>query len=388
VVHNSLADWNAKYSNNPQANALGVPIDTTVYSLNGGKFNGIAPWQHDFFTWSAGHAAELGFADAKPLRDWLAKFEIGLMTDSLNNPTQGYCWLEASAYSVQVKDAAGNWLPSFAAVYAATFPTLVGLQCNSPAMVVAMGGLENKSWLAGEMHGYPYSSTGFPANFQIGVAAAADIGLPNAATAWSIFDSRSVKPSGSTSYNNDPNFAVLPRSTSQSNITSIPPPTNPIPPPATPSPSTSPQVAIQPSTTAPTPLSVTVNPVTATPDPAVKLTSTPAQVSASPVSLQPREALASRTLYLGIERGLGTALRTMRYFVGWVLPQVPPATHPAAARPVGATAQSGSGYPVLASLPKANVTASEPGLTAPNRPIDSDNYSMRGAAAADSLQIR
>ncbi|HJR10574.1 MAG TPA: hypothetical protein VJ823_04100, partial [Rhodanobacteraceae bacterium] len=226
VVHNSLADWNAKYSNNPSANPLRIMDDSAVYSLNGGKRNGVAPWQHNFLTWSAGHAAELGFADAIPLRNWLAKFEIGLMTDWQNNSSQGYCWLEASAYAVQVKDASGSWLPSFTAAYAATFPTLVGLECNSPAMVTEMARLENKPWQAGEMHGYPYSSTGFPANFQIGIAAAADSGLPNAATAWSIFDSRSVKPSGSNAYNNYPNFAVLPRSASES-TSSVPPPTNP-----------------------------------------------------------------------------------------------------------------------------------------------------------------
>lgn len=214
VVRNSLEDWNKKYSDNPEANALGVPDDSAVYSLNGGKKNGVAPWQHNFLTWSVGHAVELGFAEAVPFRNWLAKFEIGLMTDWQRHPARGYCWLEASAYKIQVKDASGNWLPSYSAVYQATFPTLVGLKCNSPAMVAAMGKLRKKPWKAGKMSGYPYSSTGFPANFQIGLAAAADSGLPNAHEAWTIFDSRSVKPSGHTAYNNDPNFAILPRSVS------------------------------------------------------------------------------------------------------------------------------------------------------------------------------
>ncbi|MDE2226331.1 MAG: hypothetical protein KGJ46_13760, partial [Xanthomonadaceae bacterium] len=60
-VENSLADWNAKYTNNPNANSLGLmDTGTNPYSLNGGHQNAIAPWQHDFLTWSAGHAAELG----------------------------------------------------------------------------------------------------------------------------------------------------------------------------------------------------------------------------------------------------------------------------------------------------------------------------------------
>ncbi len=101
------------------------------YSVNGGTNNAMAPWMHNFFTWSAGHAAELGFAGAAELRDWLAKFEIGLMTDWQRNPTQGYCWLEASAYTLVVTEPTGKtYLPSYSAMYAATFPSLTrpGLQ--------------------------------------------------------------------------------------------------------------------------------------------------------------------------------------------------------------------------------------------------------------------
>jgi hypothetical protein len=154
----------------------------------------------------------LGFAGAAEFRNWLAPFEINLMTGWQTDPTHGYCWLQASAYSLAVKDGSGNWLPSFTAAYAATFPTLVGLACNSPAMVAAMAELEKQPWQIGQMHGYANSATGFPSNLQIGLAAAADTGLPNAATAWSIFDSRSVKPTGANAYNNYPNFAVIPRS--------------------------------------------------------------------------------------------------------------------------------------------------------------------------------
>jgi hypothetical protein len=62
------------------------------------------------------------------------------------------------------------------------------------------------------MSGYPYSATGFPANFQIGMAAAADSGLPHAREAWELFESRSVKPKPPHGYDDYPNFAVMPRS--------------------------------------------------------------------------------------------------------------------------------------------------------------------------------
>lgn len=212
-VENSLADWNTKYTNNPSANPLHVMNDGPVYDMAGGTRNGIAPWQHNFLTWSAGHAAELGFAGASQFREWLAKFEIGLMTDWQSNP-RGYCWLVASAYSIQVKDASGHWLPSYTAVYAATFPKLSELECNSSAMVAAMGKWRKQRWRAGEMYGYPYSPTGYPANLQIGLAAAVDSGLPNAKAAWTIFESRSVKPRPPHGYDDFPNFALVPRSVS------------------------------------------------------------------------------------------------------------------------------------------------------------------------------
>jgi len=215
-VGNSLADWNQKYTNNPSANSLGLLDSGHSYSENGGTSNAMAPWMHNFFTWSTGHAADLGFAGAAELRDWSARFEVGLMTGWQANPTQGYCWLEASAYTVMVTEPTGKtYLPSYSAMYAATFPTLVGLACNSPAMVTVMGTLEKQPWQAGEMHGYPNSATGYPANLQTGLAAAADSSVPNAHEAWILFESRSVKPNGTTAYNNYPNFAVMPRSVSQ-----------------------------------------------------------------------------------------------------------------------------------------------------------------------------
>ncbi|MDW2983313.1 hypothetical protein [Rhodanobacter sp. KK11] len=218
-VKNSLEDWNTKYINKAGTNPLQTmesgatyPVKDATGKPTGEK--GMAPWMHDFFTWSAGHAAELGFAGAAELRDWLSRMNIEVMTGWQSDPTHGFCWLEASGYTFVVKDAHGNWLPDYKAVYAATFPNLVGLECNSPAMVAAMAKQEKQPWKVGQMSGYAHSPTGFPANLQVGLAAAADSGLPNAHEAWKIFESRSVRPEPPRyGYNNYPNFAILPRST-------------------------------------------------------------------------------------------------------------------------------------------------------------------------------
>ncbi len=207
-VNHSLADFNAKFTNNPDANPLGMMRSGALYSVDGGRHNAGTPWQHNFLVWSVGHAAELGFPGAAKFRDWLGKFEIGLMTGWMDDPAHGFCWLEASAYNIKVKDASGNWLPDYAAVYAASVPTLVGLKCNSPRMVAALNKLTGRKHEIGEMVGYAHSPTGYPANLQIALATLVNAGLPGARTAWKIFQSRSVKPKG---YNNYPNFALVPR---------------------------------------------------------------------------------------------------------------------------------------------------------------------------------
>ena len=205
-ITNAIADFNQRYTND-STNVLHIVPGGYPYSVNGGTNNGIAPWQDDFFTWATGHLAEEGWSGAGTLRNWSSLFQIGLMTDWLSNGTQGYCWLLASAYDPQVLDSSGKMLPSFTSVYQTNFPTLTGLSCNTQPMVNALSTLEGSTYQLGEMVGYPSSPTGFPANLQIGLAAAADSSLPNAQQAWQIFQGRSVQPN----YTDDPNFAVLPR---------------------------------------------------------------------------------------------------------------------------------------------------------------------------------
>lgn len=232
VIANNIAYYNTTYTNDSSIPLWGdgVPYTAVTYSENGGKDNAMAPWQHNFLTWAAGHLARLGYAGASDWQKWLAKYEVGTMNDWASNPEHGYCWLEASAYTVDLKDAAGNWLNSFTQIYDTTFPTLDGLACNSPAMVTAMGVLKGQAWSRNEMSGYPYSSTGYPANFQIGLSSAVDSGIDGAAGAWSLFQTRQPQPQGSTAYNDYPNFDTIPASIAAGQ-TPAPPTTPPLQPP-------------------------------------------------------------------------------------------------------------------------------------------------------------
>lgn len=168
----------------------------------------IAPWQADFFTWAVGHAAEQGVPGAKRLLDWLADFQVGLMTSAGNGGTTGFCWLQASGYTFKVRDT--NDSPVYSSldeVYSKTYPRLAGLKCNSQEMVNTISASGDDREI-GEMSGYPTSPTGFPANFQIGLAAAVDSGIDDGGKAWQIFANRTDQPD----YSNDANFAVVPRS--------------------------------------------------------------------------------------------------------------------------------------------------------------------------------
>ncbi len=207
LMANNLQKYNSEMTNGPEAdNPLHV-INTSsavIYDMNGQDNVGISPWQQDFFNWAIGHAAEQGFEGAKVLLKWLSEFSIGRMTDWKYNDG-GFCWLQAAVYKLQVR--AGGGAPDYSSLnraYMETYPDIYALPCNSEEMLEAWGDGNNQ---AGEMSGYPWSPTGFPSNFQIGLAMAADSGIAHAEEAWEIFAGRSVKPD----YSNYPNFAVIPR---------------------------------------------------------------------------------------------------------------------------------------------------------------------------------
>jgi hypothetical protein len=196
---NDNLDWyNAKYTNNTSANALGV-MEESAFAYAGGI--GIAPWQDDFFTQAIGHVNELGFTKALPLLKWKAKFPVGRMT------APGYCWIFGSMYSLNIRDTSTSPIySSFDQVYQAVQPSRTPdsaktLTCASAEMATAIGLSQ------GEMVGYSSSYDGMPSDMQPALAYSVDSGAPNAATAWQVFMNRSVK----ADYQNGPEFSIVPR---------------------------------------------------------------------------------------------------------------------------------------------------------------------------------
>ena len=189
-------DWyNATYTHNPQANALGIVVNGYAMAYTGGR--GMAPWQDDFFTAAIGHLAELGFAKARELMMWKATYPVARMTG------KGMCWISGAMYSMNVRDSAtAPFYPSIGEAYRASIaPELRGLSCAGSEMAAAL------KLRTGEMTGYSSGDSGFPSNMQPALAYAADVLGEDGARAWRQFMARSVKPD----YGTGPQFAIVPR---------------------------------------------------------------------------------------------------------------------------------------------------------------------------------
>jgi hypothetical protein len=192
---NSNLDWyNAEYPNNPDANKLGYIAGGSAIVYR--KMTAVSSWQDDFFTQSVGHAAELGFAKARPILRWKARFPVERMIG------EGGCWMDGANYSLAVRaDPKGPLFNTIAEVFRASRPEAVNLACGSAEMAAAL------KVKPGEMTGYAKSAIGYPSNMQPALAYAADaLGEPGR-KAWRQFMARSVKPD----YTGQPQFAIVPR---------------------------------------------------------------------------------------------------------------------------------------------------------------------------------
>ena len=207
VVENNIRWYNHHYTDNPGANRLHIltGYHAIIYPSHGHPRTGIATWQQSFFDWALGNLVDQGFAGAKRLRNWFAKFQVGLMT------SPEFCWELASAYELRVRNTRKSPLyKSLAEVYSKTFPRLKGVSCQSGPINAALRKTRPHHrffYPPNSMVGYPRSPTGFPANFQIGLAESVDSGLPGSRKAWLIFSRRASQPN----YGNSPQFAVIPR---------------------------------------------------------------------------------------------------------------------------------------------------------------------------------
>jgi hypothetical protein len=176
-LNNNIAWFTSEYVNGPKDNKIGYYMDNAYAPY------GFAPWQDNFLTYAMGYVNQLGYVNVKPFAAWKAKLSTSMFADS------GYCWLQASAYSLQHSNASGVPYRNIGEIYRANFPTATS--CSGTSMA-----------------GYPTSATGYGANLQPALAVAVDIGAPLGAAAWTRYQTRNPKQY----YNEAPQFNVIPKS--------------------------------------------------------------------------------------------------------------------------------------------------------------------------------
>lgn len=203
LLNNNLDWFNATYSNNANANKLGVIING--YAVDYNNQTALAPWMDDFFTSAVGHSAELGFDKARTLLAWKSKFPVGRMT------APGICWITGAMYSLTIRDTATspvyeNLAQAYTHDLGAPF---MALPCASQQMATAWGAIAmySPNTVVGDMANISNGNMGYPSNMQPALAYAVDSNISNAKTAWTLFMGRTVKPN----YSIGAQFAIIPR---------------------------------------------------------------------------------------------------------------------------------------------------------------------------------
>jgi len=182
VVINNIANTNALYADNPSASPLGIMKD--YYD----GYTNLALWQHDFYTWTYGHLVDLGFSQAVPMRNWMAKLQVGRMGQSLTE----YCYVYAAPYRISVGPNDTTSYPDFRTWYQAVWPSESQSPCPAPT--------------PNNMIGYSDAATGYPSNMRPALATSVDADLPGALDAWNRFIIGSQP-----NFNDEPEWAVVPR---------------------------------------------------------------------------------------------------------------------------------------------------------------------------------
>src|SRR6267143_517651 len=157
----------------------------------------MAPWEDDFFTFTAGRLVEMGFSSAQPLRDWKTKFIWGRFS---NEPT--FCRFDATNYLYTVIDpSGGGYISTWARLMLVNDPAHVG---NCPAGFDSYMS-DSESWTAEAM---PALTTAYAAG--------------NTGALAQLNYVRQQTSAAGADYNSDPTWAMMPRS-----VSSTPPDTTP-----------------------------------------------------------------------------------------------------------------------------------------------------------------
>lgn len=204
LVDCQLGFWNKNYTDNPQANNLGLLFDGYTLSYNNGR--GIAPWQASFTTSAVGHCSELGFSEATRLLGYLSKFHIGTLT------LPDICYVHGMIYALNVRDDQSSpFYSDLSTCYKNTLSAkALSLPCASQELADWMNGeSHNAGIVAGEIYGLAQYPEGYPANGLPAVSFCVDANLvPHCDVAFGVYKLGEKRP---PDYSAEPQFCILPR---------------------------------------------------------------------------------------------------------------------------------------------------------------------------------
>lgn len=180
--------------------AYGSPLGwnfTYATAYNSGI--GIAPWMNDFFTLSVGRMVELGETGFQTIANFNAKNITGRLTSGAD-----FCWRGVAPYILNVRDTStGPKFTTWAACFAKTYPSAVGLSCSSSAMSTALGTTD------GSANGNPGDAASYYAFAKAATGYTCSQSThPGAADAWLVISSGVLQPD----FSNNPHWGFVPRS--------------------------------------------------------------------------------------------------------------------------------------------------------------------------------
>lgn len=189
--------------------ALGIISHGSIAIYNSGT--GMSPWMDDFVTAVFGRLIELGYTEYTPLLMWKSKFGVNRIVGA------GVCHIAATPYTLTLRSTSSSpYFTTAAEMYQATVPpAMLNTTCGSQEMADIWNTVVSGGAIQGDLGGYSVSQEGYPSCLQPALAYSKTYGAPNAVSAWSVFDNRTVKPATAEpnqyGYHRGPQFAIVPR---------------------------------------------------------------------------------------------------------------------------------------------------------------------------------
>lgn len=169
------------YANNHYLNAPGI-VDHLHYpgSVPLNARIGFAPWQWHFFTMMLGYLMRLGYDTQKLIE----KIGNEVIIPSMGIGSNVICYQRATSYWVQARATKDD---PIATTYEDAYK--INLAAKRWDDAAGCGHLfdSRQDYQAGDMDGYPWSDTGYPAIMKGALAACVDAGLPDSTAAWNLF---------------------------------------------------------------------------------------------------------------------------------------------------------------------------------------------------------